>query len=292
MAVRNIKGRDLHLWWVLSLGLFLPGCASMAITEHIGKDQTDLSAIEIGAAKSEVQDVLGDPMASYQGEAGISTTYDYNIGIEPVDDSGIITESLAAVAYIYLWPITVPTDLINTNCVLECQKGLLTVVYDPNERVSAFFPEHYDKGSCKCGDVRTLSLPKTLNFGESITIRSAVNGNVNAQYELARDASGAAQKSYWLCAAAKQNHQDAALDLMEFYRFGFAGFPRDNRTSYKWRLIAAGMPGAEIITERERRIFRLSKAEEAEASKMADVWEESACSVDERTLSAKAEPSG
>ena len=285
MAVSSIAKGCCGLIGAIALLLSTAGCASMAITEHIGKDQTDLSIVEIGAEKSEIEEVFGAPMTGYEGAAGKSVTYDFNKGIEPVDDTSIVVETLAAAAYVYLWPIAIPLDLENTNCVLECQKGLLTVVYDSSERLSAFYPESYDKGDCPCSGVKTLPLPETINTGKNYKVRSAVNGNVNSQYELGSESTNPAQKSYWLCSAAKENHEDAALDLMEFYRFGLAGFPRDNVEAYKWRLIASRMPGGAPIKEREQRYFSLEPAEEANARDMADNWKRTGCSMDARTLS-------
>ncbi|MDX1402747.1 MAG: hypothetical protein R3245_12560, partial [Kiloniellales bacterium] len=175
------------------------------------------------------------------------------------------------------------------NCVLECQKGLMTVFYDSNERLTAFYPEHYDKGSCSCSDVKTLVLPEEIRDGRFSGVRSAVNGNVNAQYELARETENPAEKSYWLCTAAKENHLDAALDLMEFYRFGLAGFPRDNVEAFKWRLISSRMAAGSAISEREQANFALTPGEEVRARDLADTWKERKCSIDERTLSATLE---
>jgi hypothetical protein len=133
----------------LLVGLLLCGCSQISRT-YVGYSPTDLSGIGVGASRTAVEDVLGDPITGYDSNAGRVETYTYDKGIEPRDDLGASDAAFAVLLLgleALMWPIAVPEDLSMWRCDVERQKGLLNVTYDSLGTVAAVDEDYYRPSS-------------------------------------------------------------------------------------------------------------------------------------------------
>jgi hypothetical protein len=137
---------------VVVAALLLGGCLQIR-RDYVGFTPTDLSAIEEGAPRQTVEEVLGPPITGYDGVAGRVETYTYDKGAEAQDEMdawGAADAVLMLGLEVVFWPIAVPMDLAAANCDDEKQKGLLNVTYDTFGTVVAVDEESYQTGSsCK-----------------------------------------------------------------------------------------------------------------------------------------------
>lgn len=134
---------------VTMAGLLVGGCSQIR-RDYVGFTPTDLSAIEAGAPRQTVEEVLGPPITGYDGSAGRVETYTYDKGAEAreeMDFWGATDAVLMLGLEVVFWPIAVPMDLAAANCDDEKQTGLLNVTYDSLGTVVAVDKEPYQSGS-------------------------------------------------------------------------------------------------------------------------------------------------
>ena len=132
---------------VLILGLATQGCSSIVAAEGI--EPTDLSAVEIGAARETVERVLGDPVDCANADDGKLCAYTYNRGRAPVDVG--IRPAIIAFSYVISGGMMGFVDAAMARCIKECQKGLIKITYDPNHTVIGVGSGYYDVGDCARG---------------------------------------------------------------------------------------------------------------------------------------------
>ncbi len=165
------------VFWSAAL---LCGCATKSA--YLGHSATDLSLVQVQGTRESVEASIGTPERTDQQGAVLVASYVYDRGFVG-NLEAISTSEKMLWAPVMAWGEVVSLGLAGwlTACQTPCQKGLLTVRYDENDRVieaiESFLPDDHPLVS-KCAQsavrgevavcagvrekVRPSSLPENL----------------------------------------------------------------------------------------------------------------------------------
>jgi hypothetical protein len=119
---------------LLPLALILPGCA--AKRNYWGHPATDLSSLSAGTPRSRVDDLLGAPERQDESNGIKQAWYIYGRGFVGTLEGTSVGEKILW-APIMAWGELVSLGLVELMilCQAPCQKGLLEVRYDQEDRL-------------------------------------------------------------------------------------------------------------------------------------------------------------
>ncbi len=148
------------------VGLLVPGCSLAILGEDI--ERTDLSALELGATREEVESVLGKPISREPDKLGKIAVYAYDKGApsSPVMTGRDYLECWGLLN-IFCEPILTPIALVKRQELYESQQGQLGIHYGPDDTVMDVIIGEY---GLRASDWETLS--------------RAVCGDPDAQYQV------------------------------------------------------------------------------------------------------------
>ena len=135
---------------VAIVAIDLSGCSAYVVAVGIDADRVDL--IEVGSTRAEVEDLTNAIEHEEACTGGSRVFYVYDRGQSPEDPDHPVAMPVAQVL-VSLLSLGVPE--LYYRCAVDCQKGLLEIVYDQQGHVVAGFPHPYayDAG-WSCGGVR------------------------------------------------------------------------------------------------------------------------------------------
>jgi len=160
--VHNIK-IIINVMIIKLLALFMIlGFVTSCITYRImsgGQPATDLSWLSKGTMREEVEENLGKPIQISSSENGIISVYEYDQGyILPETDMDWATPIITLYEVGTLGMVsTLETEL------RQCQRGLLRVMYDASDRVSAAGECYGTADHADCSTTRSRRRPSTLS---------------------------------------------------------------------------------------------------------------------------------
>ena len=135
---------------VLIGSLIVHGCSVKDAT--FGKERTDVSQIQVGSSRGEVEELLDAPIDAFECPRGTRTKYVYDRFLSAEPDLG------AAVGSAVFSLFTIGLTERFFYCHEKCQRGVLEIVFDDSDSVVLLRPlsEPYDVGSyCRSGDAWT-----------------------------------------------------------------------------------------------------------------------------------------
>ena len=221
--------------------LFAQGCV----------ERTDLSPVyEETATRSEIEAVLGEPVASRATEEGHISIYQYNTG-EAVEVSEAYKSWATGLTYFTIVggiPLMILAESIP-------QKGFLAVFYSADD-------DPTDIHLVRSGDPDTQMDRLVARLQVK---RRAEEGDVEAMYEVGLMTDLEAR---WVlhCPAAHQGHANAQYSMADYYRYGWGGVEKNIIKSYVWLTLSlkGGDPraaGARDRTERDMTADQIAEAE-------------------------------
>jgi hypothetical protein len=213
--------------------LFVQGCVGVAYVP--GVEKTDLSAVyEETATRSEVEAVLGEPVASRTRDEGSISIYKYNRGAEGefADQGDIGGHPVGAFLMLTTLGLLSPgvTPFLYAD-KFDSQKRFLAVAYsaddDPTDIHLVGLVGSGDPDTQMDGLVAGLELK-----------RRADEGDVEAMYQYASRINDKAEAWKLNCLAANQNHPDAQFSVAMHHRWGFDPVEQDVLRAYVWFRLA------------------------------------------------------
>ena len=199
--------KSISVTLVASIGLVLQGCASNVEPENV-------RSIAVGTPRAEVEEVLGEPVASRDTDLGLIYTYSFSYDSKesdalPDDISGCVGG--CAMAYLLILPAIL---IIDAAGVFD-EETFLTVIYDEQDRIAL-----------------------VLEGDQTETLLRAASGDPESQYILASVIEQSMEQWKWLCRAAHSGHGEARYDVADYYRYGYGDFSVDQVQAYKWLSLA------------------------------------------------------
>ena len=194
--------------------LFAQGCV----------ERTDLSPVyEETATRSEIEAVLGEPVASRATEEGHISIYQYNTG-EAAEVSEAYESWMVGLTLFTLvggFPLAIIADSTP-------QKGFLAVFYSADDD-----PTNIHLVGSGDPDAQMDRLVAGLELK-----RRAYQGDAKASYEYALRINDSAEAWKFHCLAANQNHPDAQALVANHHRWGLDPVERDVLRAYVWYRLA------------------------------------------------------
>ena len=199
--------KSISVTLVASIGLVLQGCASNVEPENV-------RSIAVGTPRAEVEEVLGEPVASRDTDLGLIYTYSFSYDSKesdalPDDISGCVGGCAVAILFI------LPAILIIDAAGVFDEETFLTVIYDEQDRIAL-----------------------VLEGDQTETLLRATSGDPESQYILASVIEQSMEQWKWLCRAAHSGHGEARYDVADYYRYGYGDFSVDQVQAYKWLSLA------------------------------------------------------
>jgi hypothetical protein len=210
--------------------LFVQGCIDFTYVP--GVEKTDLFAVyEETATRSEIEAVLGKPIASRATDEGSINLYPYNRGAEGgfAGPQEILDHPAGKILMWGTLGVLTPgvTPFLYADKV-DRQKGFLAVIYSTDDE-----PTHIQLvGS---GDPDTLMDRAVARLQLK---RRAYQGDAKASYEYALWVNDSAEAWKFHCLAANQNHPDAQAWVAIYHRWGLDPVERDVLRAYVWYRLA------------------------------------------------------
>ncbi len=242
--------------------LFVQGCA----TYVPGVEKTDLSAVyEETATRSEIEAVLGEPVAARTTDEGSISIYKYNKGAEggaagpdDLDEHPVFGFLLMFTAGLSILPAT-PFLYADK---FDSQKGFMAVFYsaddDPTDIHLVGLVGSGDPDTQMDGLVAGLELK-----------RRADEGDVEAMYQYASRINDKAEAWKLNCLAANQNHPDAQFSVAMHHRWGFDPVEQDVLRAYVWFRLAE-LNGYEGQSANQQKPYSEVLADNMTPSELAD----------------------
>ncbi len=194
--------------------LFAQGCV----------ERTDLSPVyEETATRSEIEAVLGEPVASRATEEGHISIYQYNTG-EAAEVSQVYEDWMAGLTLFTLVG-GIPLMILAESTP---QKGFLAVFYSADDD-----PTDIHLVGSGDPDAQMDRLVARLQLK-----RRAYQGDAKASYEYALRLNDSAEAWKLHCLAANQNHPDAQAWVANHHRWGLDPVERDVLRAYVWYRLA------------------------------------------------------
>jgi hypothetical protein len=241
--------KSISVTLVASIGLVLQGCASNVEPENV-------RSIAVGTPRAEVEEVLGEPVASRDTDLGLIYTYSFSYDSKesdalPDDISGCVGGCAMAILLIY------PAILIIDAAGVFDEETFLTVIYDEQDRIAL-----------------------VLEGDQTETLLRAASGDPESQYILASVIEQSMEQWKWLCRAAHSGHGEARYDVADYYRYGYGDFSVDQVQAYKWLSLAEESGGtgfkatfAGFLSPRNSIAGQMTPAQVAEAERLVAEWQ-------------------
>jgi hypothetical protein len=210
--------------------LFVQGCINFTYVP--GVEKTDLSAVyEETATRSEVEAVLGEPVASRTTDEGSISLYPYNRGAEGgfAGPQEILDHPAGKILMWGTLGVLTPgvTPFLYADKV-DRQKGFLAVFYSTDDE-----PTNIQLVGSGDPDTQMDFLVAGLQLK-----RRAYQGDAKAMYQYAFRVNDRAESWKYGCLAANQNYPDAQGLVADHYRQGRDPVKRDLLRAYVWYRLA------------------------------------------------------
>jgi hypothetical protein len=235
--------------------LFVQGCVGVAYVP--GVEKTDLSAVyEETATRSEIEAVLGEPVASRTTDEGSVSLYPYNRGAEGgfADQQDISDHPVGLFFMLTTLGLLSPgvTPFLYAD-KFDSQKGFLAIIYSADDT-----PTNVQlSGSGDPDALMDRAVAGLDRYVAGLELKQrADDGDVEAMYQYAFRVNDRAEFWKYGCLAANQNYPDAQGLVADHYRQGRDPVKRDLLRAYVWYRLAemngyeGGQPtGQKIKTE-------------------------------------------
>ncbi len=243
--------------------LFVQGCVGVAYVP--GVEKTDLSAVyEETATRSEIEAVLGEPVASRTTDEGSVSLYPYNRGAEGgfADQQDISDHPVGLFFMLTTLGLLSPgvTPFLYEDKV-DRQKGFIAVFYSTDDE-----PTDIHLVGSGDPDAQMDRLVAGLELK-----RRAEDGDVEAMYEFGLMTDMEA-RWVWHCPAAHQGHSKAQYSMADYYRFGWGEIEKNIIESYVWRTLSLEGGGPRSAKARDRTEREMSADQIAEAESLLAKW--------------------
>jgi hypothetical protein len=221
----------------------IPGCGIPVD----GVPGTDLSEIEYGATRANVENVLGMPIDGKTIDNWVLDTYEFDKGYGPS---------------IIGFPI--PVVVSQSSGQFVSRTGYVTIVFDQNDVVQKVY-------------LNTTLQAAILKYERIKALTSnATQGDADAQWQLAVAGSGVVspeERVLWQCNAAHQGHPEALWHQALDYWYGISPIAVDKVRGYMWTSIAVSFGVEDAASALEERANQLTLDQIAEAERLAAEWQ-------------------
>jgi|GEM_PF-7037414 hypothetical protein len=228
--------------------LALTGCAAFT-----GVPPSDMSSVHVGASRSAVQQVLGEPVAAVADGCGTVETYSYDRGAEPL-------EPIYSLAMFHpAAPLVV--GLIAHPFVVYGQESEINVAFGPDGDVIAYAPADEDDWSA------------LLQENHLWTDDEGPEGIAERYYRIGL--------THWrqnpiaqscLCRSAHMGHAESQVQLARLHRLASSSHD-DMLSAYTWYAVAERHGAAHAGEERAAIAAKMSPQERLSAERTALAWQ-------------------
>ncbi len=248
--------------------LFVQGCVGVAYVP--GVDKTDLSAVYgETATRSEIEAVLGEPVASRTTDEGSVSLYPYNRGAEGgfADQQDILDHPVGKFLMWGTLGLLTPgvTPFLYEDKV-DRQKGFMAVFYSTDDEPTNI--QLVGRGDPDALMDRVVAGQERLVAGLELK-RRADEGDVEAMYQYASRINDKAEAWKLNCLAANQNHPDAQFSVAMHHRWGFDPVEQDVLRAYVWFRLAE-LNGYEGQSANQQKPYSEVLADNMTPSELAD----------------------
>ena len=252
--------RLVTLFIAVAVGLAITACGTVS-----GPPPVDVSRVEIGTPRSEVERLFGTPISLSKDTSGATYLYRFNRGCTPVDnvrpDAQIATPIVIAaplgpvVVFYHVGNIDIPIwfDSLDSRAEMnEILEHSVEISFDENELVSAIgdLPEYIPT----CQQARLAVKNRKLTNQMFDNIRKLYLENLEKHGPLA-------------CEGKKLSQYMIA----QYFRDGH-GVPRDYAQSYKWFSLAARDGDEAISAYRDELAAAMTPGQVALGEQMIAEW--------------------
>ncbi len=254
---------------VLIGSLSLQGCSVKDAA--FGIERTDVSQIQIGWSREQVEELLDAPIDAFECPGGTRTKYIYD-RLPPVEPN--LGEAAGLVAFELL---TLGASEIYHSCREKCQRGILDIVFDDNDTVMLLRPlsEPYDVGDlCSRGDGWIYFCKRTQERASKMDTPRLIRGPDDQLIE-----TGCFTGFLRICNLAHNNDPRRQYDMGTFFRDGKLPVSESRVNAYTWFSLAA-QGGGEVTLlvptakrQRDKVAAKMSEDEIVEAERLVAEWE-------------------
>jgi ribosomal protein L29 len=288
---------------LLLAGLSIQGCTPFILGRDI--EPTDLSPIKPGAARTDIERVLGTPKVTCAAPSRETevVTYLYDRGARGADFGVMFVLAYMIQGGWALEPIMTPLALSTRNEDVKKQLGRIRIIYGPDdtvvgvqelrsatgdiEKLEANFCQIWLNQEMPIEELRQLSWEELLAQAESGELElkelraQAEHGDPEAQYMLGntlRLKGELAEARKWWCLAANQSHGKAQERIGDEYRYGRVteGEP-DYVRAYMWYDLAASNGNIQAFPNKVNAAGKMTPEQIAEAERLATEWQPGSC---------------
>ena len=243
----------------------LPACSAIIAAEGI--EPTDLSKVQLGASRKEVDGLLGKPKNVVANEAHKFATYRILLGRPPDPpqaSSGSGADLFSGPAhpgtgYLVMGVLFVYLMLqpyLIAKAYEDQDEGHLTVVYDRDDKVVWF----------EGGELSEEQAAESVK-----ALKAAEHGDRDAQYQVAMRTGTPEGRWTWLCRAAHGGHAGARNLLGKAYFEGAPPVEKDLTRAHMW-LTLAGEPDVPSEATAVNVAAQMSPEQIAESERLARAW--------------------
>ncbi len=255
--------KALATFLVLIGSLIVHGCSVKDAT--FGKERTDVSQIQVGSSRGQVEELLDAPIDAFECPRGTRAkfVYDRFPSWEPSLGGAAALGALSI--------LTLGTFEAYDICNERCQRGILQVVFDDNDTVVLLRPlsEPYDVGSyCRSGEAWTYFCKPTQESASKMDPPPLIQGPDDVLI-----GTGCFAHFSRVCQRANNKDPRAQYDLGTLYRYGRLPVIVSRVKAYTWFDLAmqGGMPDAEGA--RDEVAAKMSADEIVKAERMLSEWQ-------------------
>jgi hypothetical protein len=166
---------------MLLASVMIPLCLTSCLTYRIisgGQPATDLSWLNLGTTREQVEEILGEPVQIGSSENGIIAVYEYDQGYILPENTGM--EWATPVITLYEIGSLGMIDVLEAEN-RHCQRGLLRVMYDASGKVLAAGECHGITDHEDCSSTRSRRRPSTLSEEFKVNSPAEVGCNYDNQ---------------------------------------------------------------------------------------------------------------
>ena len=246
--------------FILCASLAVQGCSVRTV---FGVKPDDVSHFELGTSRGEVEELLGEPTEDLECPRGSTAKFVYDRGSPPEDHPWV-----AATFGGFLTLLSFGLSEIDASCLSICQRGILAITFDDDDRVVLLRREAYDVGSnCSSGDGKTFYCRPVQAQASIMDLARPVQGSDDLLIE-----SGCYPDFSGLCQLAHEQDGSAQYHLGAHYRDGLLPVSRSLVQAHKWYSLA--MQSGVLYAEdaRDKVAGRMSADEIVEAERMMSGW--------------------
>jgi hypothetical protein len=293
--------------------LFVQGCVLVAYVP--GVEKTDLSAVyEETATRSEIEAVLGEPVASRTTDEGSISLYPYNRGAEggfadqqDIADHPVVDHLVGKLLMLTTLGLLSPgvTPFLYAD-KFDSQKGFLAVFYSTDdEPTDIHLVGSVDPDTQMDRVVAWLELKRRAEDADAEAIvqirKRAYEGDPEAMHSYAALLEDRSESWKWICRAANQNYPKSQGLVGHYYRQGLDPIKQNLLKAYVWYKLAesngfqagevtseyiiteAGPQCCKLIPFSETLANEMTPSEVAEAKRLVAEWKPNSAQCDEWT---------